>query len=39
MASEAEGMGKGDLPIMSLWAFFNVLTWYITHRAVRSIIG
>ena len=23
-----------DIPIMSLWIFFNILTWYISHRAV-----
>jgi hypothetical protein len=23
-----------DFPIMNLWVFFNVITWYITHRAV-----
>ena len=30
----AEGFDANDFSIMSLWAFFNVLTWYITHRAV-----
>ena len=23
-----------DFPIMNLWMFFNVITWYITHKAV-----
>ena len=23
---------QGDAPFLTLWAFFNVLTWYITHR-------
>ena len=31
---EAEGFDDNNFPIMSLWIFFNVLTWYITHRAV-----
>jgi hypothetical protein len=31
---EAEDFDKNSLPIMSVWMFFNVLTWYITHKAV-----
>lgn len=31
---EAKGFDENGLPIMSLWIFFNVLTWYVTHRAV-----
>ncbi len=31
---EAERFTDSGFPIMSLWIFFNVLTWYITHRAV-----
>ena len=23
-----------DFPVMDLWVFFNVITWYITHKAV-----
>ena len=26
------GYSQGNVPLVSLWAFFNVLTWYITHR-------
>jgi hypothetical protein len=33
-AQEAEGFTDSGLPIMNLWIFFNILTWYITHRAV-----
>ena len=33
-AREAEGFTDNGFPIMSLWIFFNILTWYITHRAV-----
>ena len=33
-AQEAEGINDNNFPIMSLWIFFNVLTWYITHRTV-----
>jgi hypothetical protein len=31
---EAKGSDQNGLPIISLWGFYNVLTWYITHRAV-----
>ena len=31
---EADGFTDNGFPIMNLWIFFNVLTWYITHRAV-----
>ena len=34
MAKEATDFDKDGFPIMSVWVFFNVLTWYITHRAV-----
>ena len=30
---EAEDFGENDFPIMSLWAFYNILTWFITHRS------
>jgi len=30
---ESKGFDDG-FPIISLWAFYNVLTWYISHRAV-----
>ena len=31
---DASGYNNEDFPVISLWAFYNVLTWYITHRAV-----
>ncbi len=31
---EAEGFGESGHPITTIWIFFNVLTWFITHRAV-----
>ena len=30
---EAEGFDGNAFPIISLWVFFNILTWYITHKA------
>jgi len=31
---EVARTADNHLPAMSVWIFFNVLTWYITHRAV-----
>ena len=31
---EAEHYDDEGFPIISVWIFFNVLTWYITHRCV-----
>jgi len=31
---EAAGFDKENFPIVSLWIFFNILTWYITHRSI-----
>ena len=31
---EAEGFADNGFPIINLWIFYNILTWYITHRAV-----
>jgi hypothetical protein len=31
---EAGDCDDNGFPIISLWAFFNILTWHITHRAV-----
>jgi len=31
---EAEDFDDNHFPIMSVWVFFNILTWYITYRAV-----
>jgi hypothetical protein len=31
---EAKDYTDKGFPIMNLWIFYNVLTWYITHRAV-----
>ena len=33
-AQEASGVTDNRFPIMNLWIFFNILTWYITHRNV-----
>lgn len=32
-AQQAEGFAKNGFPIMDLWMFYNILTWYITHYA------
>ena len=32
--SEAKGYLNDGFPSLSTWTFYNVLTWYITHRAV-----
>jgi hypothetical protein len=39
IGAEAEGHESRGFPIMSLWAFFNVLCWYVTHKAVSKIIA
>ena len=31
---EAKDFDDNDFPIMTLWIFFNILTWFITHRTV-----
>jgi hypothetical protein len=31
---ESQGFTDSGFPIMSLWVFYNILTWYITHHAV-----
>jgi hypothetical protein len=31
---EAKGFDDNYVPVMSVWIFFNILTWYITHRTV-----
>ena len=31
---EADGFDDNGFPIMSVWIFFNILTWYITYMAV-----
>jgi len=31
---EVEGFDDNHFPVMSAWIFFNILTWYITYRAV-----
>ncbi len=33
MDQEAAGFDNEHFPLVSLWIFFNILTWYITHRA------
>jgi hypothetical protein len=34
MVEEGRGVDDEGFPIISLWLFYNTLTWYITHRAV-----
>jgi hypothetical protein len=34
VSREAEGMDPDGFPILSVWRFYNVLTWYITHNSV-----
>ena len=31
---EVKSYTDNRFPIMNLWIFYNILTWYITHRAV-----
>lgn len=33
-AEETKDYTDKNFPIINLWIFYNVLTWYITHRAV-----
>ena len=33
LAQEADGLDDNGIPVLSAWLFFNVLTWYITHKA------
>ena len=34
LKQEAKGFHQDDFPIITKWIFFNIITWYITHRAV-----
>jgi len=34
ICDDASGYDNDEFPIISLWLFYNVLTWYITHAAV-----
>ena len=34
MAHETKDYTDDGFPIMNLWIFYNILTWYITHQAV-----
>ena len=34
MFEEAEDINDNGFPIISVWLFYNVLTWYITYRSV-----
>jgi len=31
---ESEGFDSTGVPIIAVWMFYNIITWYITHRAV-----
>ncbi|MBC2712324.1 MAG: hypothetical protein HGJ94_15465 [Desulfosarcina sp.] len=33
MEIQSPGNEPGEVPAMNLWEFYNVVTWYITHRA------
>jgi hypothetical protein len=33
IVQESTDCDDKGFPIITLWAFFNVLTWYISHRA------
>jgi len=33
VARGSSGLDENDFPVITLWAFFNVLTWYVSHRA------
>ena len=33
-AQEAKGFTDNGFPVMNIWVLYNILTWYITHRAV-----
>ncbi len=35
-AQEAQGYNDNGIPIISLWIFYNIITWYITHLAVST---
>jgi hypothetical protein len=34
VTQEADKCDNTGFPVMTLWTFLNILTWYITHRAV-----
>jgi hypothetical protein len=34
IVQEAEDVDQNHFPIISIWLFYNILTWHITHRAV-----
>ena len=34
ISREASGVTDDKFPVLSLWIFYNILTWFITHRAV-----
>jgi len=34
IAQQAKGFDDNGLPIMSVWMFFNIFTWYIIHKTV-----
>ena len=34
MALESKDYTDNEFPIMNLWIFYNILTWYITYQAV-----
>jgi len=34
VSRESEGFDSTGVPIIAVWMFYNIITWYITHRAV-----
>ena len=34
MEQETQGFDDNGFAVMTLWIFYNILTWYITHKAV-----
>ncbi len=34
MVEESKKRDSGGFPILSMWVFYNILTWYITYKAV-----
>jgi hypothetical protein len=34
VSSEAKGVDPSGFPVITVWGFYNVLTWHITHNSV-----
>jgi hypothetical protein len=33
MIQESEGLRSDGFPLLSIWGFYNILTWHISHNA------